>query len=405
MSPTRRPRAYVSLLWATRWRIAIRGSLLVVGVLAVLSAGAFAAARRILYGQLQQQLEDAARHVDQDADGDEATRTRGGYLVVGEAPDTVASQVFPIGRGERSHFFLAPSSQYGTLAVLPGAASGGASVAVPAEDDIDALRAFIRILIGLTLAGGVVALPTGYLLAGQALRPLDEAVRERSEFVALASHRLRTPLAIIRTSAELARNGQGLAPPEALDMALEQTAHLEALAQRLSSLTRAELAPGPEAPTCDLCQVAERLVTGLEPQAQAAGIDLSLQAPRPVVVAAAAVDVTDLLTSVTENALRFVPRGGHVAVRVSGSGRFGAIEVEDDGPGIDPKDLPHVTRPFFQGRRVQGGSGLGLAIAQTITDRLGGRLELSSTPSAGTRVRILVPQVPARRRHLGGEPA
>ncbi len=401
MTPRRRPRAYLSLLRATRWRIAIRGALLVVGVLAVLSAGAYAAAHRILYGQLQQRLEDAAHHADTDTDGDKPNP--GGYLVVGEAPDTFVPQVFPLRRGERRHFFLMPSSQYGTLAVLPRGATGGAPVAVPAEDDIDALRAFVRILIGLTLAGGLVALPTGYLLAGQALRPLDEAVRERSEFVALASHRLRTPLTIIRTSAELARSGQGLAPPEALDIALEQTTHLEALAQRLSSLTRAELAPGPQAPTCDLRQVAERLVAGLEPQAQAGGIDLALAAPRPVVVAAAATDITDLLTSVTENALRFVPRGGHVAVRVSASGRFGAIEVEDDGPGIDPRDLPHVTRPFFQGRRVQGGSGLGLAIAQTITDRLGGRLELSSTPGMGTRVRVLVPQAAARRRHPLGE--
>ena len=393
-----RPRAYVLLLRATRWRMAIRGALLVVGVLAVLSAGAFITARHVVYGQLQQRLEEAAHHVEPAKEGESAASAVPGYVVVGEGPDNIIPWVLPNGAPKTTHLMFVPSARYGTLAVLPRAGHRHSAVAIPVEDDIDALRTFVHVLIGLTVAAGVVALPAGYLLAGQALRPLDEAVRARNEFVALASHRLRTPLSIIRTSSELARSGQGLGPPEALDIALQQTAHLEQLAERLSTLTRAELAPGPATAACDLRAVAERLGAALAPQAQASGVHLAVQAPRPVMVAAAETDITDLLTSVTENALRFAKPDGHVTIRVDVAGRFGLLEVEDDGPGIDPRDLPHVTRPFFQGRRVRGGSGLGLAIADAITERLGGRLELTATPGAGTRARMLLPLSTGRRR-------
>lgn len=395
-----RSHPYLLLLRATRWRMASRGALLVVIVLALLSAGAFLTARHVVYGQLRQRLEAAADHVGADHDADAPTPGAGGYVVVGEGSDNLLPLVLPAGASARAHLFFIPNAHFGTLAVLPGTA-GVPTVAIPVQDDFDALRTFIRVLIGLTLTCGLVALPCGYLLAGPALRPLDEAVRARNEFVALASHRLRTPLSIIRTSAELARGGQGLAPPEALDITLQQTTHLERLAERLSALTRAEVAPELEAASAELGTVARRLAAGLEPQARAAGIHLTVEAPQAVVVAAAVGDVTDLLTSAVENALRFTPRDGHITVRVGTAGRFGLLEVEDDGPGIDPQDLPHVTRAFFQGRRVRGGSGLGLAIARAITDRIGGRLEIASTAGAGTRVRMWLPQASGRRREVG----
>jgi signal transduction histidine kinase len=391
------PRAYQALLRRTRWRISVRGALLVAGVLAVLSAGAYALARSVVYGQIQERLEEAAHHLG--SDREDALQV-GGYLIVRGTPAPSIPQAFhPHTDVDRRHFTFVRNTQFGTLAVLPGArTTTGLAVAAPVQDDIEALKAFLRALIGLTAAAGLVALPAGYLLAGQALRPLDDAVRARTEFVALASHRLRTPLSIIRTSTELARAGQGLSAPEAMDIAIQQTGHLETLAQRLSDLTRAELAPGPRLQASDLGAAATALAGGLGAQAAQAGVDLTVAATPGVEVAAPGGDVTDLLTAVTENALRFAPRGGHVALRVSVAGRYGVAEVEDDGPGIHPDDLPHVTRPFFQGRRVRGGSGLGLAIAKAITDRVGGRIEIASTPGLGTRVRLLLPLAPPRRR-------
>ncbi len=374
----------------------MRASALVMAVLAVLSAAAYLVARGVLYGRLHERLERAARSSDL-----RQGLLREGYVVVsgsGAGPD------------EHVGFTVAPDARYGALAVLRWAIDGHTMglLATSARDDVQALETFLAILAGLTLAGGVVALPGGYLLAGRALHPLDQAVQERAEFIALASHRLRTPLSVIRTSAELALAGQGLAAPEALRTIVDQTARMERLAERLTALARAESRPWTSAPgAVELDAVARQVVDELRPAAAQSGVVLRLDAARPVPVAAPAADTADMLSSVLENALRFTPAGRSVRVRAAAQGRWALLEVADEGPGIDPADLPRVAEPFFQGRRVRGATGLGLAITRAIADRLGGRLHIASAPGAGTTVRILLPAGgragrPARERGTTG---
>ena len=374
-----------------RWHLALRASALVMAVLAVLSAGAYLVARGVLYGRLHETLERAAR-----AGQFRPNSEREPFVVVG-GPGT------PIPRGldagDTDGFALASDARYGTLAVLRWRTSAGALrfLALPAVDDVQALGTFLAILAGLTLSGGLVAFPAGYLLAGRALRPLDDAVRERAEFVALASHRLRTPLSVIRTSAELALVRQGLDAPEALRTIVQQTGEMESLAARLTALARAEAHPGEHRPVADLAAVVGEVALAFHPAAAQAGVELQLQVAGAVPVDASAEDARDALASVLENAIRFSPAGSAVTVRVGRAGRWGTVEVCDQGPGIDPADLPRVTRPFYQGRRARGSTGLGLAVARAIVDRRDGHLEISSLPERGTRVRIALP-APRRGR-------
>ncbi len=374
-----------------RRHLALRASALVMAVLAVLSAGAYLVARGVLYGRLHETLERAAR-----AGQFRPNSEREPFVVVG-GPGT------PIPRGldagDTDGFALASDARYGTLAVLRWRTSAGALrfLALPAVDDVQALGTFLAILAGLTLSGGLVAFPAGYLLAGRALRPLDDAVRERAEFVALASHRLRTPLSVIRTSAELALARQGLDAPEALRTIVQQTGEMESLAARLTALARAEAHPGEHRPVADLAAVVGDVALAFHPAAAQAGVELQLQVAGAVPVDASAEDARDALASVLENAIRFSPAGSAVTVRVGKAGRWGTVEVCDQGPGIDPADLPRVTRPFYQGRRARGSTGLGLAVARAIVDRRDGHLEISSLPERGTRVRIALP-APRRGR-------
>lgn len=374
-----------------RRHLALRASALVMAVLAVLSAGAYLVARGVLYGRLHETLERAAR-----AGQFRPNSEREPFVVVG-GPGT------PIPRGldagDTDGFALASDARYGTLAVLRWRTSAGALrfLALPAVDDVQALGTFLAILAGLTLSGGLVAFPAGYLLAGRALRPLDDAVRERAEFVALASHRLRTPLSVIRTSAELALVRQGLDAPEALRTIVQQTGEMESLAARLTALARAEAHPGEHRPVADLAAVVGEVALAFHPAAAQAGVELQLQVAGAVPVDASAEDARDALASVLENAIRFSPAGSAVTVRVGRAGRWGTVEVCDQGPGIDPADLPRVTRPFYQGRRARGSTGLGLAVARAIVDRRDGHLEISSLPERGTRVRIALP-APRRGR-------
>jgi polar amino acid transport system substrate-binding protein len=70
------------------------------------------------------------------------------------------------------------------------------------------------------------------------------------------------------------------------------------------------------------------------------------------------------------------------------------LQVQDEGVGIQPQDLPHLTDPFFTTRREQGGTGLGLSVSARIVREHGGHLEFNSTPGRGTSVTLRLPAAP-----------
>ena len=382
------PYLHRRLLRRSRWRVATLGALVVMVVLAALSAGAYTLARIGVYAHLHERLDRAADRM--------AGRSAPfAYLVIDERGHPLLESAFPssLNHGDQG-FGIVNDPELGALAILRLRSSTGELrvVATPAQEPLRVLAEFLRVLIALTVAGGLVALPVGYALAGLALRPLDEAVRERTEFVALASHQLRTPLSVIRTSAELAQAGRGLTPDEALGTILLQTQRMEMLAARLTALARAEAGPRTGPPLSDLVQVAGATTEGLTPVATHKGVALQIDAPEPVWVPAESAEMTDLLTTIVENAIQFSPRSGKVVVRVRAHGAHAIIEVTDEGPGISAKDLPHVTNPFFQGQESHGGYGLGLTIARAAAERRGGRLSIVSSAGQGTTVQVTLPR-------------
>ncbi|HLW61448.1 MAG TPA: HAMP domain-containing sensor histidine kinase [bacterium] len=381
------PHVHLRLLRRSRWRVAVVGALVVGIILAWLSAGAYVVARKGVYAHLHERLERAVRRY-----GDPSLTP--GSLIVDERgrplPDLAVTEGWETGG---QGFRIVSTPQLGALAVLqlPTRGSGLRVVATPAQEELRALTMFLQVLIALTVTGGLLALPVGYALAGLALRPLDAAVRERSEFVALASHQLRTPLSVIRTAVELARAGRGVTRDEALITTLEQTERMEALAARLTALARAEAGSKASAERADLTRVAEAVVTGLNPAARQGGVGLALDAPGPIWAIVERDEVADVLTALVENAIRFSPRGGVVTVSIRANDARAIASVSDQGPGISPQDLPHVADAFYQGRNATGGHGLGLAIARAIVERRRGHLSIASSPGHGTVVRVTLP--------------
>ncbi len=385
------PESHRRLLRRSRWRIAVFGAFILTLGLTLLSAGAYAVVQKRMYIHLEETLVRAAHRARESGAPagpvllvDERGRWLGG---LSPAEWTVEG---------RPGMRIVEDPVLGPLALLELGSAGGEpqAVATLAQREIRSANDFLRVLIAMTLVGGVIGLPIGYALAGLALRPISEAVRERSEFVALASHQLRTPLSVIRTSAELAKTGKGVSPDEALATILGQAERMETLAARLTALARAETKVEEGHGQGDLVDTAETVVAALAPAAAQAGVTLDVDAPRPVGTRLGTDELTDLLTPLVENAIRFSPRRGNVTVRVLPDGGNAIAEVADQGPGIAPEDLPHVSRPFFQGRRARGGFGLGLAIAQAIVDRHRGRLSIVSTPGHGTTVRVILPGLP-----------
>lgn len=380
-----RPVADTRLARRSRWRVAIPVSLIVAGLLAVIAGGAYLSAERAAYHHLETRLEHLsleARYLGEP----------GGYLVFDER-DHLLSMAPPAISDAGESFQIVPDPVLGRLAVLrlPVTSVGPHMVAIPAQSEVQALEAVRRTLIGMTAAGALAALVAGYLLAALALRPVENAIRDRREFVALASHQLRTPLSIIRTAAELGRATLGVTPEAAMETILRQTQRMETLAARLTDLAKAEHAARPVGPGADVVAVAADVIRSVRPAAASADVALRLEAPQSQWICVGLAEATDMLAAVVDNAVKFSPRGGVVIVRSRLDRGRAVVEVSDQGPGIASEDLPYVARPFFQGRSARGGHGLGLAIARAVAERHGGRLSIASSPGQGTTVRFVLP--------------
>ena len=391
-----RPPAHAELLRRSRWYIAVPSALIVAALVALIAAGLYLAAERSTYAGFESRLQRVAleaRHLGEP----------GGYLVFDES-DHLLSSGPPQYDDSREGIQVVRDPRFGPLALLtmPVTADGPHAVAVPAGPALAALDQLRRSLAGMTLAAAIAALFAGYALAGVAVRPLDHAVRDRSEFVALASHQLRTPLSVIRTSAELARAGLDVSPAEALGVILDQARRIETLADRLARLARAGAGARRPRGSVDLTVSVPEIVEPLRPAAAQAGVAIVFDAAGPAWVRADRETLDEAISPVVENAIKFSPAGGAVTVLVRRDGRRAIVEIADAGPGIPAADVPHVTRPFFQGGRRRGGYGLGLAIAQAAAVRCGGRVTVTPGPGSGTVVRIVLRSAPPPR---GSSPA
>jgi two-component system, OmpR family, sensor histidine kinase QseC len=194
--------------------------------------------------------------------------------------------------------------------------------------------------------------------------------RER-RFTADAAHELRTPLAAVKTQAQVAQGAHAAAER---DRALAQVVAGADRATRLVEqlLTLARLDPQEKLPTVadvELSAAALTAVSELGARAAAKEITVKLDAPKPVVIKGDATMIEALVRNLVDNALRYTQDGGAVAVRVATEGATAMLTVADNGPGIPAAERGRVFERFY---RVAGtgesGSGLGLSIVRRIVE-------------------------------------
>jgi two-component system, OmpR family, sensor histidine kinase CiaH len=263
------------------------------------------------------------------------------------------------------------------------------------------LDAILRVLF---VGGAVVVLVSvafGAIYARRALVPIREsldsqrtALRRQRDFAADASHELRTPLTVIRSSVEhLRRNrGEAAATTEALDDIDAEVGQMTALVDDLLLLARSDsgaitLSRMP----VDIGDVAADGAGAMAKPAADRGVSLALD-PEPAIVRGDQARLRQLIVILVDNAIRHTPRGGSVLVRVRADHRDVTLEVDDDGPGIRPADMPQIFDRFWRAPGAQaGGTGLGLAIAKSIVDLHDGRITVSNRPKGGARFMVRLP--------------
>lgn len=230
------------------------------------------------------------------------------------------------------------------------------------------------------------------------MQRLEHAITAQQRFIADAAHQLRTPLAGLKTHAELALRESTIedtrARVRALMLATDRSARL---ANQLLSLARAE--PDSRAHTTatsvELADVAREVTADWVPRAIESGVDLGFEAgPGDVHVKGDPVLLREMLNNLIDNAIRYTGAGGHVTVRLRSQAEGTALIVEDDGPGIQPADRERVFQRFERlDVDAPDGCGLGLAIVREIASLHGGRVAITEGPgSRGTGVHVTFPR-------------
>ncbi|WP_253209514.1 sensor histidine kinase [Streptomyces niphimycinicus] len=219
---------------------------------------------------------------------------------------------------------------------------------------------------------------------------LHRAMTRQRQFVADASHELRSPIAAVRAQLELVLARPSRTDwPAAVHKALRDTDRLQAVASDLLLLARLDAQEAPRTAAVDLGALAAE-----EVRRHPGALTLAGEQERAAVVTGSRVQLSRLLTNLADNARRHTRTTVSITVAVRG----GQVElaVDDDGPGIPEADRERVFERFTRlddaRARQDGGTGLGLAIANDIAHAHGGSLTVLTSPRGGARLLLCLPR-------------
>ena len=226
---------------------------------------------------------------------------------------------------------------------------------------------------------------------------LDTAFQRQVQFTADASHELRTPLAVIHSHAELALSRERTAGEyrQTLEACLRASKRMKSLVESLLVLARADAGRLELNPSeFDLKSAAEESVHMVEPLAREKEIRIDSELV-PVEIKADRTRISQLITNLLSNAIRYNRTGGGVKLGVGRENGQAVVTVADTGVGIAIDDQRHVFERFFRADKARtreaGGSGLGLAICQSIVEAHGGTISFTSKPNEGTTFVVKLP--------------
>jgi two-component system, OmpR family, sensor kinase len=222
---------------------------------------------------------------------------------------------------------------------------------------------------------------------------LARALRTQREFVANASHQLRTPLTGLRLRLEAAALKSSDPQVERELVAAER--ETERLARLLAELlTLARERERPEAEAVALSEVVEAALERWQQPAESSGHCLLARGEAGPVVAATEADLAVIIDNLVENALRYSPAGTTVTIEREADETTARLAVLDEGPGIAAGEHERVFERFYRGtagRTGPSGTGLGLSVVEALARRWDGSALVEARPEGGTRAEVRIP--------------
>ncbi len=237
---------------------------------------------------------------------------------------------------------------------------------------------------------------------------LHDLEQQQTRFLRHVSHELKTPLTAVREGVELLRDRIGgtlsSEQQEIVRIVRENTLSLQKLIEDLLTYHQTRnIEPQTLGPVA-LGDIVRQVLREHKLAAFARLVTFDVRL-KPAIVVGDASKVRAIVDNLMSNAIKYSPRSGVVTVDLAVRDDFAALDVVDQGPGIDPVDRPRIFESFYQGKTPQGGrikgSGLGLAIAQEYALGHGGRVELvdRAAGARGAHFRVWLPVA------VGGGPA
>jgi two-component system OmpR family sensor kinase len=252
---------------------------------------------------------------------------------------------------------------------------------------------------------GVVAIVLAAIISvmatRRAVKPLASALRAQRRFVADASHELRTPLTVLDARLQVLQRGLPVRDPSrAIVESLRRDT--KALIDIVNELLAAAELDGSTASSNESAMVGpavDRAVESVQLIADRKGVELEVSGSDDLRVHLPAGVLTRSVIALLDNALRYSPRGGRIAIRVTSARGDVAIAIRDEGPGVQGVDPARIFDRFVHsGSAVDGGGstrtgfGIGLSLVQDSARSVGGRAFVSSTSSAGTEIVLSLPK-------------
>lgn len=231
----------------------------------------------------------------------------------------------------------------------------------------------------------------------EALEREDELRRAMAADIA---HEVRTPLTILRSQVEALRDGVSQPTPDTLASVHDETLRLGRLVADLETLASAEAARfSLQREPVSLSALVEEVVGDHAGRFEERGISLERELEPDLRVLGDDTRLRQVVENLLSNALKFVPEGGGVTVRLRGEDRWAELEVADSGPGIPPDEVPRVFDRFFRGRHAKvGGSGVGLAVVAELVRAHDGHVDVSSEPGVGSVFTVRLVRLPSEPR-------
>ncbi len=209
------------------------------------------------------------------------------------------------------------------------------------------------------------------------------------------NHDFRTPLAVILSCVDLARESGG--HPESYLQEIErQTYGLTALVEKMLLVTELDVRASPRSKPIDLVQSTRAIAETLRDEALKKQLTFNLVVPPVLYGSMDAVDWRHIVGHLVENAIKYTAAEGTVNLRLEGQAQQVILEVEDTGIGIGGEDLPHIFEHFYRADKARSaslgkGNGLGLAIVKRLVEHYGGSVMVESVVGHGTTFRVRLP--------------